>query len=81
MSAPKGTEGGGTAAAGGDGFAGGFVPELNYRPLNALDPFAGTRFSFPGAFTIPLAGPDLAGPDLAGPSVAGNEGPAVDATI
>ena len=58
-----------------------FVPELNYRPLNALDPFAGTRFSFPGAFTIPLAGPDLAGPDLAGPGVAGNEGPAVDATI
>ena len=58
-----------------------FVPELNYRPLHALDPFAGTRFSFPGAFTVPLAGPDLTRPDLAGPGAAGNGGPALDATI
>jgi len=36
-----------------------FVPELNYQPLHEHDPFAGPRFSFPGAFTVPLSGPDL----------------------
>ena len=35
-----------------------FAPELNYQALHEQDPFAAPRFSFPGAFTVPLAGPD-----------------------